>query len=128
VKLTCGKQVLGNQTEIICENMGVSNAVDQPNEPETEVSIVEERVEVVRSVRFGRVIIGGAIVGAVIATALTLSFPVASQDYTLGQVTGFMALVGATLGLALGSVLALILNRAVSNRRGTAVAKHSDVG
>jgi hypothetical protein len=108
--------------------MGVSNAVDQPNEPETEVSIIEERVEVVRSVRFGRVIIGGAVVGAVIATALTLSFPVASQDYTLGQVTGFMALVGAAIGLALGSVLALILNRAVSNRRGTAVAKHSDVG
>jgi len=106
----------------------VNDAVEQPVEPDTEVSVVEERVEVVRSVRFGRVIIGGGIVGVIAAVILTLSFPVANQDYTLGQITGFMALIGAAIGLALGSVLALILNRAVSHRRGTAVAKHSDVG
>lgn len=107
----------------------MSQPLEQTNTAaDAEVSVVEERVEVVRSVRFGRVIIGTALLGVFVATVLTLSFPVASQDYTLGQVVGFMALIGAAVGLALGSGLALVLNRAVSKKRGTAVAKHSDVG
>lgn len=102
---------------------------DAPAEAvEPVVTVDEETVQVVRSVRFGRVIIGGAILGAVIATLITLSFPVLSADYTMGQVVGFMALVGAGLGLAAGSVLALILNRSAAKRHGTAVAKRSDVG
>lgn len=104
-----------------------SDSTDTQPEPEAEVTVVEQSVRVVRSVRFGRVIIGGAVFGAAVASLLTLAFPVAGADYTLGQAVGFMALIGAGIGLALGSVFALILNRAVANRSGTAVAKRSDV-
>lgn len=106
-----------------------SNAASEEAVPaEPQVTVVEETVGVVRSVRFGRIIIGTAIVGAVIAALYTLSFPVLSVDYTMGQVVGFMALIGAAIGLALGSVLSLILSRVAAKRQGTAVAKRSDVG
>lgn len=88
----------------------------------------EETVELRRSVRFGRVIIGGAVLGALIATLVTLSFPVMSVDYTMGQAVGFMALVGAALGLAAGAFLALILNWVAAKKSTTAVARRTDVG
>lgn len=95
---------------------------------EPTVSVTEEQVEVIRSVRFGRVIVGGAVLGAVIAALVTLSFPVASQDYTMAQIVGFMSLIGAGIGLALGGALSLILARVAAKRHGIAVAKRSDVG
>lgn len=107
--------------------MSSNESTDSQPETDAEVTVVEQSVQVVRSVRFGRVIISGAVFGAVVAVLLTLAFPVASVDYTLGQAVGFMALIGAGIGLALGAIFALILNRAVANRSGTAVAKRSDV-
>jgi len=104
-----------------------SEAAETQSETDAEVTVVEQSVRVVRSVRFGRVIVSGAVFGAVVAALLTLAFPVASANYTLGQAVGFMALIGAGIGLALGSIFALVLNRAVTNRTGTAVAKRSDV-
>lgn len=95
--------------------------------PETVVES-EQPVRVQRSVRFGRVIIGTAVLGALVATVLTLLFPVNEAEYTLTQIVGFMALVGGTVGLAVGSILALILNRIAGKQQGTAIAKRSDVG
>lgn len=107
-------------------NVAPEHAAGELAEPT--VVVAEETVEVVRSVRFGRVIIGGAVLGAVLATLITLSFPVLSTDYTMGQAVGFIALIGAGIGLAVGSALALILARVAAKRHGTAVAKRSDVG
>ncbi|MFC4223956.1 MFS transporter [Lysinibacter cavernae] len=89
--------------------------------PETTVQTVEEQVVLQRSVRYPRLMITGLVVGAVLGAIVTLFFPV-SDDYTIWQVMGFIALVGATLGLALGAVLALILDKIVSRKRGTATA------
>lgn len=109
--------------------MSPSSSGDQPAEVIPEhVSVVEENVRIERSVRYGRVIVGMALLGAVVAAIFTLSFPVASKDYTMAQVVGLMMLIGAGAGLAVGSLLALILAASASKRRGTAVAKRSDVG
>lgn len=110
------------------ENESAVTANDASAAEPEEVFVVEETVRVERSVRYGRVVVGTAILGALVATFLTLAFPVASKEYTLGQVVGFMALVGAAIGLALGAVLSLILTRVARRQQGTAVAKHSDVG
>ncbi len=84
----------------------------------------EQRVTIQRSARYPRLMLAGAIVGLIVGGILTLLFPV-GKDYTLGQILGFMALVSATIGLALGALLALILDRAVRNRRGEGIALHT---
>lgn len=125
----------GERPAKTCENGEVSNTPEAPepaaseqDAPEPVVTVTEEKVEVIRSVRFGRIIVGGAVLGAAVAALVTLSFPVVSQDYTMGQVVGFMSLIGAGIGLGVGGALSLILARVAARRYGTAVAKHSDVG
>lgn len=88
----------------------------------------EQPVRLQRSVRFGRVIVGTAVLGVVIAVFLTMLFPVNEAEYTLIQIVGFMALVGAAIGLAVGAILALVLNRIAGKQQGTAIAKRRDVG
>lgn len=114
-----------------------AESAEQPMSQETPVEevvaepvIEEAEVEVTlqRSVRVGRVIVGTAIVCALIAALATLFFPVvAKADYTIAQVMGFSALIGAAIGLGIGGVLVLILNAAAKRRSGTGVAIQSDV-
>lgn len=92
--------------------------------------VTETRMEVSlqRSVRYTRLLIVGAVLGAVAFALASLAFPVAPEsEYTVGQIAGFMAVVGAVLGLALGGVLGLILAAAVKRRRGAGVAVQADV-
>lgn len=88
----------------------------------------QEQVQLQRSVRFGRVIFTATGLGIAVAVLLTLSFPVLSKDYTMAQAVGFMALVGAAIGLAIGGVLSLVLNAAAKRVTGSALAEHEDVG
>ena len=88
----------------------------------------EREVTITRSVRYGRVIAGVTILGILVAVVASLVFPLDPEaEYTLAQITGFMALIGAAIGLALGCLLALILGVAARRKRGTAIAIHSDV-
>ena len=101
-------------------------------EPDVERGpIVEETERVVtleRSVRVGRLLIGGIIAGAFLAMLASLMFPVAEDaEYTLGQIVGFMALIGAAVGAALGGLLALLLGFIARRQSGTGVAIQSDV-
>lgn len=78
--------------------------------------------------RYGRVLIGAAILGAAIASLLSVLFPITEDaDYTMAQVVGFMALIGGAIGLGLGGVLSLILGIAARRRRGAGVAIQTDV-
>ncbi|MGK0714905.1 hypothetical protein [Leucobacter sp. W1153] len=97
-----------------------------PYEPvETRTQI---EVGLQRSVRFGRVIIGAAILGAIIAASVSFFFPLAPDaEYTVAQVAGFMSLIGAAFGLAIGAILALILGQIAKRHRGAAIAVHTDV-
>ncbi|MBC9937452.1 MULTISPECIES: hypothetical protein [unclassified Leucobacter] len=98
-----------------------------PHEP---VVVAEQEVEVTieRSVRYGRILIGGAILGAALASLASVFFPIALEaDYSMAQIMGFMLLIGAAIGLSLAGILSLILSAAAQRRRGTAVAIQSDV-
>lgn len=82
----------------------------------------QQVVQLQRSVRYGRLLIGGAVVGGLIATLATVLIPIPEGSmYELRQIAGFMLLIGAAVGLALGAALALILTRAAKRGRGTGV-------
>ncbi|WP_025135048.1 hypothetical protein [Leucobacter sp. PH1c] len=92
--------------------------------------VVEESREVTlqRSVRYGRVLVGAAVLGGLIAMLLALVFPVAEKaDYTLGQAVGFMAVIGAAIGLCVGGLFSLVLGIIAKRTRGSGVAIQSDV-
>ena len=92
-----------------CENRGM-------------VSEHQQVVELQRSVRYGRLLIGGAVVGGVIGALATTFFPIAEGSlYSLGQIAGFMLLVGAVIGLAVGGILSLGLTLVARRNHGTGV-------
>lgn len=96
----------------------------------TEQNVQETEVEVgiERSVRFGRLIIGGAVVGGLVAVILTLLFDVPEGAlYEMRQIAGFMFVIGAAVGLALGAILSLILHAFARRIRGSGIAIHRDV-
>ena len=88
----------------------------------------EVEVALVRSVRHGRIIVAAIIVGAILGMIAALLFPVGEEaEYTLGQIVGFMAVIGAAAGLLLGSLLSLLLGLSAKRRRGKARAIQVDV-
>lgn len=92
------------------------------------VETVRHEVSIVRTVRYGRVLIGAAVLGAVVLAIASLIVPADPEaEYTLAQVVGFMALIGAVLGLALGAVVSIILAASVKRRHGSGVAIQTDV-
>lgn len=92
------------------------------------VQSVEVEVGIERSVRWGRLLLVGAVVGGVLAVMITLMFPVEEGSlYEMRQIAGFMLLIGAAFGLALGALLGFILNISAKKKRGTGVAIHTDV-
>lgn len=102
-------------------------SVDPHAEAAAEVT-AEVEVGVVRSVRYGRIIVGGAVVGAVLAMLAALSFPVAEgAEYSMGQVVGFVAVFGGAIGLGLGAILSLVLARVAKRKQGSAIAVVTDV-
>lgn len=102
-------------------------ADEAPAEPST-VGTTEVPVEIERSVRYSRLMIVGAVIGAIIAVLVTVSQPVAQDAlYSIGQIAGFMLIVGAVIGLTAGVVLGLILKRFARKKRGVGVAIQADV-
>jgi hypothetical protein len=78
-----------------------------------------ERVTVRRAPKFSVFLIVGAALGLLVALILTFVFngtanqsPNTGLVYSQGQVFGFLALICATVGIAVFGVLALILDRA----------------
>ena len=79
-----------------------------------------QTVELRRSVRYGRLLIGGAVLGALVASLITIFTPIPDGAlYTLGQITGFMLLIGGVIGLAIGGLLALLLTLVARRQHGT---------
>lgn len=88
----------------------------------------DEQVQIVRGVRFGRLMLVGAVIGAVVALALTLTTPIAEDAlYTMNQIAGFMLVLGAVIGFVVGALLGLLLNIFAKKKQGTGTAVHSDV-
>ena len=100
----------------------------EPHEREPIVEVTQREVTLERSVRVGRIVIGGLVAGALVAMIACLFFPIEEgAEYTLGQIVGFMALIGAAIGAGLGSLFALLLGAVARRRRGTGIAIQSDV-
>lgn len=86
----------------------------------------EHRIETAqlrRAPRYGVFIVAGAVVGILVALILTAAFD-GSQDksaytgvvYSWEQVFGFLMLVCIPVGIALGGLVALLLDRVVGRR------------
>lgn len=97
---------------------------EQPGDEQT--TVTESAVRVQRSPRYFRFMITGAVVFAVIALILTYSFP-ENPTYSRGAVFGFLVAICATLGVALGALIALLIDRAATRRARTVQADRIDV-
>jgi len=80
-------------------------------------------VTVRRSPKYAVFLIAGAAVGLLVALILTFAFGGTADEspntgivYSQSQVFGFLALIGVTIGVLAGGVIALILDRALSRR------------
>ncbi|WP_439591290.1 potassium transporter Trk [Microbacterium sp.] len=110
---------------------------DQAPAPEEPATRAEDRIESVRVRRAPKISVFlalGAGVGILVALILTFSFGGASDVspntglvYTQGQVFGFLALICITAGVALGAVVALILDRRSSKHTREVRADHESV-
>ena len=111
---------------------------DQPQQPETApsaatpvpVELVEETVETVTVRRAPKMLVFlllGAALGVLVALILTYGFGVVDSSgneastvsqitYTKSQIFGFLVLVCGVAGVALGGIVALILERTVGRR------------
>ena len=89
-------------------------------------SSAEHRIESAqlrRSPRYGVFLLAGAALGILVALILTFAFDGVEDKsrytgvvYSTSQVFGFVALVCVPVGVALGGVIALILDRVVGRR------------
>ncbi|QAY59858.1 potassium transporter Trk [Microbacterium protaetiae] len=98
--------------------------------PSAPTELIEESVETVSVRRAPKMIVFlvlGAAVGIAVAVILTYGFGVFDESgseqsaysavsYTSGQIFGFLALICGVVGVAVGGVVALILERTVGRR------------
>lgn len=85
------------------------------------------RVRVRRSPRIGVFLLLGLLVGllaAVVATVLTPADP----QYSTGQVLGYLVLLGAPVGAALGAAVAIALDAVATRRARTGTAERAAPG
>ncbi|MBW8871250.1 MAG: hypothetical protein JF618_03430 [Leifsonia sp.] len=102
--------------------MSDTPADDTP--PEETVTPAEVRVR--RSPRYFRFMITGAVLFAIIALILTFAFP-ENPTYDRGSVFGFLLAICATIGVAVGAVVALLVDRATARRARSVQADRIDV-
>lgn len=87
-----------------------------------------------RSPKYGVFLTLGAAVGLVIAMILTLVFDGTTQQspntglvYSQVQVFGFLLLIFVSAGIALGGIVALILDRVYASRTRTLTVDHERI-
>lgn len=106
------------------------------SDPQRVPSVRDElvTVRVRRSPRYGVFLLLGAALGVVAAMVLTLAFqgtteasPNSGIQYSNMQVFGFVTLICAPIGVAIGGAVALILDRAVGRRTRPARVDHESV-
>lgn len=88
-----------------------------------ETEVTNDAVTVRRAPRYGRFLTLGGILGAIVALILTVAFP-DNPEFDKGQVFGFLLLACGAIGVALGALVALLLDRSLAKRAGSAVAEH----
>ncbi|WP_024356479.1 hypothetical protein [Leucobacter chironomi] len=98
---------------------------------EPHVPVIEEtehEVVLQRTVRYGRVLIGGAVLGAIVAMLACLLFPVPEDaEYTMGQAVGISAIIGGAIGLGIAGLFSIVLGFLAKRGSGVGVAIQRDV-
>ena len=98
-----------------------------------ETEVTDDVVTVRRAPRYGRFILLGVLVGAVVALILTFAFsgqpadPALQPEFDKGQIFGFLLLLCGTIGAALGAVVALIVDRSSAKRARSVEVVHETV-
>ncbi|HEX5856911.1 MAG TPA: potassium transporter Trk [Microbacterium sp.] len=100
--------------------------------PTTNEEIVGGRVR--RAPRYGAFLVVGAIVGVLAALILTFVYngtrtpsELTNVSYSQGQVFGFLALVLGTVGVLIGGIVALVIDRTIGRRSRSVVVDHETV-
>ena len=93
---------------------------------ESDDQFTESEVSIRRAPRLARFLILGAGLGAVVAFVLTAIAP-PEKDVAFGTVFGFLLVVALPVGLALGAVVAVLLDRRSLRRATTVVAGKIEV-
>jgi hypothetical protein len=98
-------------------------AASAPHEPRVLIEDHLESVRVRRAPKYAVFLAVGAALGLVVAMILTFVFngtgdvsPNTGLVYTQTQVFGFLALICITVGVVVGAVVALILDRVLARR------------
>jgi uncharacterized membrane protein len=100
---------------------------DTPADDEQlEETVTPAEVRVRRSPRYFRFMITGAVLFAIVALILTFSFP-ENPTYDRGSVFGFLLAIGLVVGVALGAVVALLIDRTTARRARSVQADRIDV-
>ncbi|MET4159928.1 hypothetical protein [Agromyces sp. PvR057] len=94
-----------------------------------EHDVTSDTVSVRRAPKYGRFMTLGAGLGALVALVLTLAFtPTESEfvpvGYDGGQVFGFLLLICASIGVALGALIALAFDRSMAKRASSVGVEH----
>lgn len=100
--------------------------IDQPDPEEPQGTTDVTQVRIRRAPKIPVFIILGAGLGAVVTFVLTALFPV-DPDVGFGPLFGYFALYGIPAGAVLGSVIAIVLDRASIRRAKTIAAEHTTV-
>ncbi|MGH1550564.1 hypothetical protein ACRAWB_15855 [Leifsonia poae] len=104
----------------------MSDSPAVPEQPEETETVTPAEVRVRRSPRYFRFMITGAVLFAIVALILTFSFP-ENPTYDRGSVFGFLLAICVTIGVALGAVVALVLDRTTARRARSVQADRIDV-
>lgn len=93
-----------------------------------------EQARVRRAPRVGVFLLLGVALGVVAALILTFAFdgiddksPFTTVQYSTGQVFGFLVLMCVPIGLALGGLVAVILDRTVGRRTREVTVSHERI-
>ncbi|WP_255368972.1 hypothetical protein [Agromyces sp. CF514] len=94
-----------------------------------ETDVTSDTVRVRRAPKYGRFMTLGAGLGAVVALVLTLAFTPEQSEFVPvgfdgGQVFGFLLLICASIGVALGALVALAFDRALARRTASVGVEH----
>ncbi|TFC02070.1 hypothetical protein E3O42_08840 [Cryobacterium adonitolivorans] len=95
-----------------------------PIEP-SETVVAEETLVLRRSPKYTSFMIVGAVSGALLALLLTVTYP-RNADFDPAQVFGFLLLGGVTIGVAVGCLVAIVLDRIVGRSATTVVVDRLD--
>jgi len=127
--------VTASHRPVRCDNKDMADQPNDhrppvPNPADPSAELIEERVETATVRRAPKMLVFlvlGAALGILVALILTFAFGVADDSglepsavsavsYSKGQVFGFLLLVCGTAGVALGGIVALVLEWTVGRR------------